>query len=320
MQFYKKRDFGTLISDTFNFFKIYGKNYFKNYLLLNGILIILMVFVFAFGYKELLMQLIGSNLDGQSYYFEHYFQENGVLLFVILGFVFLLFAILTILVYLYPIFYMKRVSEGQTTVTTDQILSDFKANIGKIFIFIICSVFIVYPLAAILFGIASLLLFIIIGFFLMLLLMPVVMNVMFFIMFDYFNTTRGFFESLSYAIRAQFSYLSGREKSPFWKYWSSIFVTYLMLMIIIGIFSSIPGILMLIYTFAVPQNGELSDPSQISAGMGIAMAVIYGVTLLVSFFTNNLLFVNAGLMYYDSRTDLHKKDKMSEIDSIGLHD
>lgn len=36
MQFYKKRDFGALISDTFTFFKENGKNYFKNYILLNG--------------------------------------------------------------------------------------------------------------------------------------------------------------------------------------------------------------------------------------------------------------------------------------------
>ena len=33
MEFYKKRDFGTFISDSFNFFKVYGKNYLKNYIL-----------------------------------------------------------------------------------------------------------------------------------------------------------------------------------------------------------------------------------------------------------------------------------------------
>ena len=35
-EFYKRRDFGGLISDSFAFFKIYGKNYFKNYFLING--------------------------------------------------------------------------------------------------------------------------------------------------------------------------------------------------------------------------------------------------------------------------------------------
>jgi hypothetical protein len=60
-QFYKKRDFGTLISDTFLFFKENGKNYFKNYILINGLLLILLVVIIAFGYHELFGQIFGGN-------------------------------------------------------------------------------------------------------------------------------------------------------------------------------------------------------------------------------------------------------------------
>lgn len=56
MQFYKKRDFGALVSDTLNFFKLYGKNYFKNYLTLNGGIIILLVVVIVIGFGDFFKQ------------------------------------------------------------------------------------------------------------------------------------------------------------------------------------------------------------------------------------------------------------------------
>jgi hypothetical protein len=90
MQFYKKRDFGSFISDTFAFFKLYGKNYFKNFILLNGLLLILTVVVMVVGFREFFGAIFGSNMSGQSYYFEQYFQDNLGLI-IIAGIVLLCF-------------------------------------------------------------------------------------------------------------------------------------------------------------------------------------------------------------------------------------
>lgn len=57
MEICKKRDFGELVSDTFNFFKVYGKNFFVNYLILNGSLLVLLAFLVGFGYREIISQL-----------------------------------------------------------------------------------------------------------------------------------------------------------------------------------------------------------------------------------------------------------------------
>ena len=47
-QLYKKRDFSALVGDTFGFFKLEGKNYFKNYFTINGGLLLLLVVIIYF--------------------------------------------------------------------------------------------------------------------------------------------------------------------------------------------------------------------------------------------------------------------------------
>ncbi|MBF8458077.1 DUF4013 domain-containing protein [Kaistella sp. G5-32] len=318
MQFYQKRDFGTFISDTFTFFKENGKNYFKNYIMINGILLILMVVIFVFGYRELFSQMMGSNIQGQNYYFQAYFQENSVVLTLVSAIMFILFLMVMMISYSYPILYMKRLTEtGNKNIKADEILSDLKNNSGRFIKFFLGLVFIVMPLAVILFGISAMLIIIVIGFFLLILMGPIIMNVVNFLMFDYFNTKKGFFESLSYAVRAQFSYKNGRDKSPFWKYWGSTTVMYLLIQTITSVFAIIPLMIISGAMVTIPQKG----PQNIMEGsMGILFFSIYGVSILISFLMINVIFVNSGLQYYDSRTDLHRNLDLSEIDTIGTNE
>ncbi|GAB0156104.1 hypothetical protein CHRYSEOSP005_13680 [Chryseobacterium sp. Alg-005] len=319
MQLYKKRDFGTFISDSFNFFKLYGKNYFKNYILINGLLLILMVVVCIFGYRELFSQVFRSNLSGESGYFEQYFEENMGMFIGIGILTFFLFIILMIVNYLYPVFYLKRLAQGQEKIRTDDILNDFKSNIGRIAILCMGMMFIVTPLTILIFGISAALMMIVIGFFLILLLYPVVINVTTFLMYDFFNTSRGFFESLSYSLRAQFSYTNGRERSPFWKYWGATIIIFIILYIISSIFTSIPMFFVYGSLLTTPQDGNF-EQNPFTGTTGIFFFVMYGISILVSLFMYNLMYVNAGLMYYDSRTDLHQKVELAEIETIGSNE
>ncbi|WP_315054460.1 DUF4013 domain-containing protein [Chryseobacterium indoltheticum] len=319
MQFYKKRDFGAFITDSFTFFKLYGKNYFKNYILLNGLLLILMVAIFIFGYRELIMQIFGSNMSGESYYFESYFEDN-IGMFVVIGLItFLLFLLMMIVNYLFPVFYLKRLAEGETKIRTDDILGDFKRNAGKIGKLCLGIVFIVTPLSLILMGISYVLIVIVVGIFLIVLVYPALFNVITFLMYDYFNSKRGFFEGLSYSIRAQFSYTNGREKSPFWKYWGSTVVISIILYVITTIFTVIPMIFFILkITTTAPDANFEQNP--FAGSLGVMMFVMYGISLLVSFFLSNMLYVNSGLMYYDSRRDFHQKVELEEIETIGINE
>ncbi|WP_326982044.1 DUF4013 domain-containing protein [Chryseobacterium sp. MYb264] len=319
IQFYKKRDFGTFISDSFAFFKLYGKNYFKNYLLINGLLLILMVTIVIFGFKELFSTMFGSNMSGQANYLDRYFEDNLGMLIVVGILTFVLFVILMIINYLYPVFYMKRIAQGSTKVKTDEILSDLKNNLGRIGILCLGMTFLVTPLALIVIGISYALILIFIGIILMFLVYPTIFNVVTFLMFDYFNTQRGFFESLSYAMRSQFSYANGREKSPYWKYWGACLVIFIIMYVITTIFTMIPMLFFYGSLLTSPSSAQYEE-NPFTGTVGILFFVMYGVSMLVSLLLSNLMYINAGLMYYDSRTDLHQKVELAEIDTIGINE
>lgn len=319
MQFYKNRDFGTFISDSFGFFRLYGKNYFKNYILLNGLLLILMVVVVIFGYRELLMQIFGSNMSGNSSYLENYFEDN-LGMFIAVGLLtFVLFVVLMIVNYLYPVFYLRRLAAGETKISMDDILTDFKNNSKKIGILCLGMIFIVTPPAFIVLGVSYALVLVLIGIPIMLFVFPTVMNIVNFLMYDMFNSNRGFFESLSYSIRSQFSYANGREKSPYWKYWGATLVLFIIMYVITTIFTMIPMIIFFATMMTTEQEGNF-EQNPFSGAMGILFFVMYGLSLLVSFFLSNLMYVNSGLIYYDSRRDLHQQVELAEIDTIGSNE
>ncbi len=319
MQLYKKRDFGTFISDSFAFFKVHGKNYFKNFILLNGLLLILMVVVIVLGFREFFGVLFGSNMSGESYYFEQYFTDN-LGLFIISGILlFILYTALMTINFLFPVFYMKRIAEGAKEIKTDDILSDFKTNRKKVIKAYFGLSFLVMPVATVLFGFSYFLIIILIGIVLILFVAPTLFNIITFLCYDYFNGNRGFFESLSYAIRAQFSYPNGREKSPYWKYWGSTIVMGILFYIVSGVLSAVPMILFMAKLTTASPDGEF-EQNPLTGGFGIMIFFLYGISSLLSMFLMNVLYINSGLMYYDNRTDLHQKMELEEIETIGINE
>lgn len=316
MQFYKKRDFGTFISDSFTFFRVYGKNYFRNFILLNGILLIIMVITIVFGFKEFFGSILGSNIGGQSYYLEQYL-ENNIGMLVLTGiFLFILSTALMTVNLLFPVFYLKRITQGNIKIKADDIVGDFKKNNKKVLIMYIGLTFLVMPVATFLFLFSYILVFIFIGVLVLLFVGPTLFNVITFLCYDYFNSERGFFESLSYAVRSQFSYPNGRETSPYWKYWGSATILLILFYIVSGIFSAVPMILYFVLLTTTTSDAYF-EQNPMEGSFGILVFIIYGISTLVSFLLMNILYINSGLMYYDSRTDFHQKVELEEIDSIG---
>lgn len=317
MQFYKKRDFGTLINDTFLFFRMYGKNYFKNYFLLNGILILLLTGLSYLGYREFFSQFFGGNIYGRNSWLEEYFSENTGLFFLFVVLFILVWLSLAIVSYSMPVFYLKRVSENKIPdVQPDELLSDFRRNIKRIFILIAGLIFIVTPLFFILLMSSYVLVLVLIGIFLLLLLIPTTINIINFLIYDYLQNGLGFFETLSKAVRSQFSYRNPREKSPFWKYWGTTSVLYLMIYIVSTVFTFIPVVIYWAVLYSAPSSAGFEQNPD-AGSFGLVLFIIYIISIVVSFILMNIIMVASGLMYYDNRTDLHQQLDFLEIESIG---
>lgn len=321
MQFYKFRDFGTLVSDTFNFFKIYGRNYFKNYFLLNGIPLIIMVLIFVIGYREFFSQLMGMQSEGNAYYFERYFQENLWLLVGTVGLLFVLGIAVSVINYAFPVFYLNRIAKFQIAeLKADEILSDLRHNARKLIKLIIGLLFVMTPIFMVIFGFSIVLIMVIIGIFLLFMLIPAFVNVVNFLFYDYLLTKKTFFEAFSFSFRSQFSYPVGNHPSPFWKYWGTTTVIYLIMYVISMIFTMVPYIIFFGALYTVPSESANFEQNPMDGTMGIIFFMIYGISILASFIMMNFLTVACGLMYFDNRTDLHQKVHLDEIDTIGKNE
>lgn len=309
IQIYKKRQFGELISDTFNFFKEHGKNYFKNYLLINGLIIILLVVVIVFAFKDIFPMLFNSNMLGNNtYLFEQYFAENMGSLVVSGVLMFLILLMLSLVNYTFPVLYLKRLAEsGNKEITTDEMVSDIKKNIGKFFKFFLWSLITLLPIIVIASLISVALMFIVIGIFLFLFILPVFANISNFTFFDYFTTNKSFIDSLSEGFRIQFS--------KFWNYFGSVVIIYIIMNVISYVFTMLPMSIIAGTAFAAPIDQGMENGS--NPILMVLLFVVYLISILMSLLLSNIIYINAGLMYYDSRTDLHRSVDMLEIDTIG---
>ena len=316
MQFYKKRDFGALISDTFNFVKLYGKNYFKNYFVINGLLIILMAVLVFFGFKNFFSLIFEGIGGGNSASIGRYFLENIMQIIFTFLFIFLVFIMISVVNYSYPVLYLKRLTEtGNKNIAVDEIMSDMKKNIGKIFKLFIGFVFIIIPLYLAVYGLSYTVTYRIQGlyFLLFVFLTPVMTNVVNFLIYDYFNRGKGFFSSLSYAIRSQGSYQQYNQKSPFWKYWGTTMILYILQQVVAYALAFIL-VFIIILSLGLSLNMSSAETFYITL---VLTVMAYPLIIIISLIMSNFISLCSGFMYYDSRTDLHREMDLTEIDSIG---
>lgn len=316
--FYKKRDFGTFITDSFAFFKLNGKNYFRNFILINGMVLILLVLVMYFGFKEFLEQFFNGDVSGQTYFFESYFEDNLGLTIITGIIIMIIYSFLMMLNFLYPVFYIRRIANGQKQVSVDEMISDLKTNSKKLIQLYFGLILLVIPAAFVLFAISYTMILILIGIPVVLLVVPTIFNAVMFLVYDFIYSDRGFFESLSYAIRSQFSYANGSEKTPYWKYWGSTTILFVLYYVITSVITAIPMfILMMRIMVTTTEKNIEQDP--FAGGFGAVIMIVYGIAVIISSLLINILYVNSGLLYFDSRRDLHQKLDMEEIDTIGLN-
>ncbi len=311
---FKKRNFNDYLNDTFSFFKKDGKHFLKNYFVINGVFLLLLV-VFIYFLSKIYFEAIFSTLDQTNprYNFvEELFNENlGLFITSLIGFI-VLSLFLTLLNFAYPVIYLEQYDKNSgSSFGTKEIINGMKSKIGKMLLFFIISLFILIPAIAILFAVLILLSFVIIGIPLMIIALPTIFSLVTLAFYDYLTTDNGYFTSLGNAI--------GYLKKQFWPIVGVTILMYMIVQIIMTLFSMIPYVIAMVLLFTSIESNTTGPTQDALSTFGIIMTVIFVTVVLANYILNNLLIINQGMIYYSRREHDENNATFSEIDTIGTN-
>jgi hypothetical protein len=312
-ELYKKRDLSANFSDTIAFFKTFGKHYFKNYFVINGIfLMVLVVLIYLISkvYMELIFSGIVNNQNNSNYLMA-YFDNNMVLIAVGFIITFLFIVILSMLNISFPVIYFKLFEKTNgDTFSTQEIISGLKSTIGKMIVFLLGSIFILLPLAIIVFGILVVLCMILIGIPLLFIVGPAFISWISLSYYEYVLKDVGYFTALSNGFNL--------VKQQFWTTVGTTFLMMILIQIIQGFITMIPYVISMIWMFTSTKNlQETNSQTETLSTMGILIAVIMVFSVLLSYIFNNFILVNQGLIYFGLQEENENHTTKSQIDLIG---
>lgn len=307
-QLFKKRNFSDYISDTFTFFKVTGKHFFKNYFIINGTLLILLMVLTYFVFKvyfEMMFANIGVSAPN---FLEDYFNNNiGLIIGVFLLF-FLLIVFISLINYSFPVIYMNLYEKKKgNNFETKEIVAELKSKFGKIVIFFLVMILLSLTAGLVIMGLLFALMFIVIGFFLALIVVPAILALVQLSFYEYMNAEIGVFDALGKGFE--------KLKQNFWPIVGSTLVMYVIIYIVMLIFTMVPYIIGVASLFTNIEN-QGSQEETLSF-VSIIMVIIICLTLLSIYIFNNLLSVNNGIIYYSLREENENKTTLSDIDLIG---
>ncbi|NER16069.1 hypothetical protein [Spongiivirga citrea] len=310
MELFKSRDFSSFFSDTFDFVKFNGKHFFKHYLIINGIfLMVLMTFMYFF--SKFYANLLTSSLygGGQSE-FETFIDNYGpiAIVLVILFFFFAIFAGLVSYSFT-PIYFRLYEENSGPNFSTKEILASFKSKFGKLIIFVLVSVFLLSIPTIIATGIAVFIVMItIVG----ILLIPVVLAIpmLFFhsMLMEYIRGEKGIFDSMGYS----FSVIGNKFVHAVGCLGILLFMSYIVQLgfgFVQSIFTGAG-----IYTMTPEAQMDVADSSAI---MITVMVVTYAISFVVQTFCGLILQINQSLVFYTYKEETEHINTNSVIDQIG---
>lgn len=297
---YRLRDFSALINDSFSFFKFYGKNYFKNYFIINGGILVVIALLAYLATNVIFTSIGDLNSPGAQEMLLDYFDNNLWYFIGVGGVIFLLLMILSLLNYSYPVLYLKTLQNNQKPTVKD-ILTLLKSKAGKIILFPIASLISFIPLFTIIALISAFFIMTIIGIPVACIIIAAMGSWMMLSFYDNITTDNGFFTSFSKGI----TMLTNR-------FWQNVGVTIIIAIVVFCtnlFFSMIPKLLG-IFTLLT----ETTDISSVSVIIAIISTII---SVFVSYLLTNLTVISQGMIYYSYEESVHNNSLDSEIDLIG---
>lgn len=304
MQLYKTREFGDLFSDTFKFLGAYGKHYIVNYLIINGLLTLVMLFSMT--------PIIGLFFKLPSFEpkaggdFKFLFEENLPMLLSCFAFIFVVGILVSAVTYAFtPIYFRLFEEKNGANFTTGELINALKHNYFKslkgMIGLTLMSFLLIIPLA-----IAVILTFCtLVGW-----LIPVAMFMMLitFTMYEYLAKKENrFFSSFGYAWELV------TFKKKFWHASGCVAVVMLLMGIIQQVVSTIIQLVFGLQTEPEIYGTEINFTSEYWSSLIVLMLF----SIVIQLITNLITYLNLGITFYSLKSEKENISSSNEIDSIG---
>jgi hypothetical protein len=306
---FKKRDFGDYISDSFQFFRQTGKHYLKNYFTICGILLMVLAILTYFLFQVYFDFFLNiGNYNNNFQYIQSYAENNTAVIIFGAALIFSLIVLLTMLTHSVPVIYMDLYDKKHgANFDTKEILTQFKANFGRILIFFLGLIFIVTPLLLMVFGLIILLCFILIGIPIFFFAIPTAMSWITLSFYEYLNGKEGFFKALGKGFK--------HVTTQYFPNVGSLMVMYLIVQVAMSVFTIFPYVFGMASVVTSTQNS--SDPQEAVSSVKILFTIVMVISILMGYILNNLLLINQGLVYYSRKENDENISSKESIDLIG---
>lgn len=305
-QLYKERNFNALINDTFGFIRQSGKNYFKNYLIFSGgMLLILVVLMYLVG--KVFFQSLFTGIDtGDSPLFDEYFNSGSGYFIAAAVVSVILILVVSLISFSFPIFYFT-LAEKNTKPDSSQILQAYKSKIGRVIIYGLWSLITFLPIGIIANIISTLMFSLFIGIPVGLIIMATYSAWICLSLFVYLNSDKGFFSAMKTGWNMLFK--------NYWAHMGSTAIFYIITFVAQLILVIIPYFIVMFYSIV---NADIeTDKTDTLSFMGLMMLIIFILYIVLAFFFGNIIMINQGMIYYSCKEEDEKQSVHSEIDLIG---
>lgn len=298
-QLYKKRNFSAFINDSIQFFKLYGKNYFKNYITINGALLLVLSALFYFTFKDFFGNMMNPETANN-----WLLSDNNIFLVIVLFSLFFLVSIASSVLSIgQPIVYVKLIEKtGRNDFSSSEILQEILKIAGKIIVFGIISIFIFFPAMMILMVLGVALSFLLVGIPVLIIGLPAMLVWSIQALIVYIYEDAGYFEALGKGWKILFS--------NFWHIVGSSIIIYIFVSIIQSAISMVPYFMMMASLISSGSNLDAFEfpPS---------MVFLYVLGIVVTYLMLNIFYIQQTLVYYSAIEDTEHLQAISEIDNIG---
>lgn len=314
-QLYKARNFSAYFKDTFDFLRLHGKHFFRNYIIVNGVFLLILIamsIIFIQVYSDIFVQDFVLNRNPEA--LTNYLNEHSAsiityaIIFIIVG------LIVGILNYAFiPIYFKLYQKHSGANFMVNEIVTELKANIGKLFKYILAAIVVSIP-AIIVAGIISLILSItIIG-------IPFILFVVALITLFYHSALMEYILSDNKKVFDCFSYSLNLCFQKFFPAIGTVAVFMLMSIIFQSIFGMIEFVIsMILGVTSLEEPTNIYDLDRWSFTF-IFIFTIQIISYLVNYLVSAVLQINQAIIYFGLKEERENINTQSTIDQIGSDD